>query len=141
MGIELTWNRLKILYHFQEYLKILNQNSQLLSKYWIEVLQKLPDLIEKQLPTISSTKVSKSNATESESKSFSEPKVSMANISKNTENTSQKNNEIISVERKESYTFPLIGGWKTQSSQSETSTKLHSVPKWKNNVPVTSSVC
>lgn len=65
----------------------------------------------------------------------------MTNISKNIENTSLKNNEMISVERKESYTFPLIGGWKTKSSQSERSTKPDSVPKWRNNVPVTSSVC
>lgn len=142
IGMDLTWNRLRILYQFQEYLKFLNQNSQNLSKYWIQVLQKLPDIFDsKQLPTTSSYRPSESNASESESSSSSDSGFIMSSAVKDDENTSHKSNEGNNVQRKEtSYTLPMIGGWKTKSFQSEGSTKPNAIPKWINNVPITSSV-
>lgn len=128
-NIDLTWNRLKLLYQFQEYLKLINLSSQCIPKQWIQVFQKLPNIFNANV-----TCTSACNETSSESNP--ETKTSTSEI------LNEADNKSVIINKKESvYKIPLIGEWKTRKLQNEDFNKDNFVSKWKNNTSVSSSVC
>lgn len=122
-------NRDKMIYQFQEYLKILNQTSENVSKNWNQIVSKLPSVF--QIKSISDNDSTETSNTPNRSKT-----------ELNSENSvTSKTKDVTKVEKKDSsYKLPLIGGWKSKQFSNDGIEKKNSVPKWKTDVTISSSV-
>lgn len=121
----MTWNRVKLLYHFNEYLRIINQSTQTLPKYWIRAMQALPELLISR---------NESSTIDKKPKSVGESTPIDESNQKTTQMTNLDNQDV-------AYRLPLIGDWKTSHFQNDSTNKPYNLtPKWQHSTSVLSSV-
>lgn len=123
-------SRYKMMYQFQEYLKILNQTSENVSKNWNQIVSKLPSLFQNK--SISDGDLNETNPNTPNRSKYE---------AKDENSATLRTKDVIKIEKKDSaYKFPLIGGWKSKQFSNEGIEKKNSVPKWKTDVTISSSV-
>lgn len=123
---------MKILYQFQEYVKILSKKmtDQYTPRDWLYAFRKLPQLFANETPN----------------KPFQPSLSTIPEVSESQQKTEEKIEVPKSepkppIEAKESSYIPLIGGWKQKNVQIEPPKQDNTVPKWRTTVPASSSVC
>lgn len=123
-------NRYKIVYQFQEYLKILNQTSENVSKNWNQVVSKLPNLFQNK-------SIADGDSNESNPNTPNRSK----NEVKDENSSTVRAKDVTKIEKKDStYKLPLIGGWRSKQFSNAEIERKDSVPKWKTDVTIASSV-
>jgi hypothetical protein len=142
LGLDLTWNRLKLLYQLQESL----HNHSQLPKYWIQVIQRLPEML-KQLPGSS---VDSSSATTTVGKHQSSNE-SASNVTTDAQHAASEvlakeddknvSKTATSPERKVPYSLSLIGEWGAKRFQSDGSNRTNAtIPSWRNSTSIMATV-
>lgn len=127
-NLDAVVTRYKVMYQFQEYLKILNQTSENISKSWYQIVSKIPSSFQNEA------------AADCDSKG-SENTIDLAENRARDDSSSTSKKTDAKIEKKDSsYKLPLIGGWKSKQFSSEGTEKKNTAPKWKTDVTITSSV-
>lgn len=136
-NLDLTWNRMKVLYQFQEYIKLINMENKNSTKDWINVFRKLPEMFSAEPPKKpfepTLPPIPEMSETQAQPKKIDDlPEC--AEVPKSVPEHATRDT------KDQSYNIPLISGWRHRNGPPDPSKRNEQIPKWRSNVTVSSPV-